>query len=230
MKTTNPTTTVQAQPENALQKFIDKQAKELLKFQSEQRLRSELPVELRDKGMVCIHNDHASFSLHEYGPFANRKLSEALKLVREFAPKLVESEHWKDGCVSVRPAKINSSATKESATMDGAHAVEIKVEGGKGYGPNVDVKFWIQLDWGLVEMSVRVSDLWKLVPHVHNNYDQGEIVSSQITWPDESRCVDSFRKWWSSPGSYAGSYYLADLPNFESWASHMIAPALQPKA
>ncbi len=213
-----------------LEQLQEKQQKEREQFESEIQLRSELPEAIRDKALICFHSDHASVMMHNhYDTKPPQKLAGAVQLIREFESNIVESEHWKDGCVSVRPAQINSSANKERATMDGASAVEIKVDGGKGYGPTVKVEFYVQLAWGLIEISYEVTDLWKLVPRIENKYYQGETVSSKVYWTGHGE--DQMRRWWSSPGSYSGSYYFADLPNFYAWTSNELtgehAKALQ---
>ncbi len=212
-----------------LEQLQEKHEKQIAQFHAEQAIRAELPEELREAS-ICFHPGFVSVNLHEYQSDKQYTLVKALALVRSLQDKIVQGEHWKDGSVSTWPEAINGNAKREHATLDGSHAVEIKVDGGKGYGPNVAVEFWIQLDSTLAEVSVYVRDLWKLVPSVKCTYYQGEVSNAVVTWPTESRCVDSFRKWWSTPGGYSGSYYLADIPNFEAWASRMIAPALHREA
>lgn len=212
-----------------LEELKEKHEKQIAQFHAEQQIRAELTEELHEAS-ICFHSGFASVIVHEYQADKQYTLPKALSLVRSLKDKIVNGEHWKDGSVSTWPAAINSNAKREHATLDGSHAVEIKVDGGKGYAPNVAIEFWVQLDSSLVEVSVYVRDLWKLVPSVHCTYYQGEVASAKVDWPVESRCVDSFRKWWSTPGGYSGSYYLADIPNFESWASSQIAPALHREA
>ncbi len=200
------------------EQLLEKQAQELAKFEKEQAVLALLPEPLREDAIVCIHRDHASVKV--WSDFrTERKLADAIDVLRLFADVLQTCEHWKDGCVSTNPPQINDYAKKESAVMDGSHVVEIKVSGGKGYGPTVEVRFWADTSAGLVEFGCPVSDLWKLIPRVHVSYNRsGEVSKCEITWPTESRCVDSFRTWWADKPSYSGSYYLADLPNFYSWA------------
>lgn len=206
------------------QQFLDKQAAELAKFNQEEAIRALLPKQYRDGASIYIHDDHASVKM--WNDFrTERTLADALAIVELFKPQIQTCEHWKNGCCSTVPPQINSYAKDERAVMDGSHAVEVLVSGGKGFGPNVEIRFWAESSAGLLEISCPVCDLFKLVPRIDQHYNtHGELTSCRIDWPAESRCVDSFRNWWSEKPSYRGSYYLADLPNFESWAGQIIAP------
>lgn len=176
-----------------------------------------------DAVRVCVHDfkkHHASVTLwSEYQ--TRRPLVDAVSIVQHFANNIVDGEHWKDGCVSTWPAEINGNAKKESAVLDGTHAVEIKVNGGRGFGPNVSVAFWVHLGGMLCEVEMPIADLWPLVPRVQGQYTKHGDFHGKIEWnPTETQTVDKFRSWYSEPPAYHGSYYLADVPNFLAWASH----------
>jgi len=206
---------------NTKTELLKKHAEELQELEKTEAIRAILPEQYRDDALVCIHGKHASVKM--WGDFrTEKKLSEALEIVRQFEPLVVECEHWESGCLSVRPAEINKYATDEHAIMDGASAVELSVTGGKGFGPNVTVEFWIKHpEFGFIEINLPVCDLHKLTPNVRATYNNsGELCSCEINWPGERSVVDKFRSWWSQKPAYHGSYYLADLPNFYAWASN----------
>jgi hypothetical protein len=207
------------------QELIEKHQRELAALELEERARLILPEAFHESALICIHGGKRKhFSAKMWNDFrCEKKLSDALEIVRLFESQIVECGHWKSGCISTWPDAINTTKDDENAVMDGSHVVEISVQGGKGFGPCVEVEFWADIpELGLVEFSCPVCDLWKLVPSVKANYNNhGDLSSCDIRWPIESRCTDSFRTWWSDKPSYRGSYYLADLPNFYSWAGQI---------
>lgn len=203
------------------------QAAEAVKLEQELKIAADLksvPGFDSDKVSICIHNHrkatHASVTLWPTYR-TEHKFAEAVAIVELFKDKIVDGEHWKDGCCSTWPAEINDNASRKSAVMDGSHAVEIEVKGGRGYGPDVCVQFWTRLGGLLCEVSMPVCDLYALVPRVSGRYNQHGEFRGKAEWnPAETQTADSFRTWWSEPPSFSGSYYLADVPNFMSWASN----------
>lgn len=202
------------------QELLAKHAQELAELEREEAIRAMLPEKYRVDALICIHGEFATVRLWD-DYHTNKTLAETVEVVETFKDQVVQGEHWKDSYVLTWPAEINSCAKNAGATMDGSHEVEISVSGGRGFGPNVNVEFWIKTQHGLVEISCPVCDLFKLVPHVRANYGtRGDLTSCDISWPAERAVVDSFRTWWSEKPAYKGSYYLADVPNFLSWASN----------
>src|SRR4030095_4722993 len=208
------------------------QAKELADLVDKEKLRALLPESIRETARITKHPDHYTVTGWDGFAYDNPpKFAQAVKVVEEMQDQLVEAEHWQDSCVSCRPARINSTAKKEHATMDGSHTVEIAVEGGRGY-QTTEVRFWAEVghqipgfgvEGWLIEVHLPVVDLWNLLPNVRASYNNhGDLANCEITWPVESRVVDSFRKWWSERPSYRGSYYLADWHNFNSWAGTIL--------
>lgn len=201
-------------------KFDEKTEAAIAKFDREEAIRADLPAAIRESASICAHKTHVTVTA--WNDFrTEKKLRDAVALVREMAPSIIEGEHWQSGCISTYPAEINEYAQKASATMNGSHAAEILVEGGEGYGPIISVRFWVKLPSGIAEIRAPFADGCALVPQIEKAYNRdGELTRCEITWPAESRCADSFRKWWSSNAAYRGSYYIADLPNFYTWASN----------
>jgi hypothetical protein len=203
--------------------LLERHAKELEKLESEQAIRATLPEQYQEDALITLHTGqkpHANVKL--WNDFRTEKrLVDALPILESYKGRIVQGEHWKAGCVSTWPAQINSVIDDQNAVMDGSHEVEIHVSGGRHYGPTVSLKFWTTLAGWLCEIQLPVSDLWKLVPRVNASYNQGgELCRCEITWPVEKQTVDKFRSFWSEKPSYSGSYYLADLPNFESFVSN----------
>lgn len=209
------------------------QARELREAELKDRIESELasvPGFDPEDSSLCVHGidkPHPHVSVRLWKDYqTTRKVTDALAVVEHFAAQIITCEHWKDGCVSDWPIEINSCAKGERAVMDGSHAVEIEVSGGRGYGGEA-VKFWTRLAGVLVEISCPVSDLYALRPTVRGSYTRaGDFIRKSIEWPVESRCVDSFRRMYSEGQSYQGCYYLADVPNFRAWASQFIKPTV----
>lgn len=217
------------------EQFLAEQSEELAKFEREEAIRAKLPEAYREGATICIHSikrkPHASVSLWD-GFRTDKTLADALAIVEQYKDSILTCEHWKDGCVSTWPPALNDYANKESAIMVGSHAVLIEVCGGRRFGPDVKVEFWVDLpEVGLVELSLAVCGLWKLVPRVNANYNRyGECSSCTIDWPSARATADSFRTFWSEKPSYHGEYYFADYHNFAAWASHEIAAAKKAKA
>lgn len=200
--------------------LIAKQAEEMAKFEKEQTIRELMPEKYREDASIYIHRDHASVSL--WNSFrTDKKLADALEIVDLFADNIIQGEHWKSGCVSTWPAKINTQMKNESSVMDGSHEVEIDVHGGRSFGPDVTIKFWVDLPGvGLLDIHCAVCDLHILIPRVNANYGRhGELTSWDITWPQERALADSFRTWWSEKPAFRGSYYFAEVETFRNWAS-----------
>lgn len=196
-----------------LAELKSKHAKEIERLEAEQSISELLPIEPK---MICIHADHASIHYGKDYP-SRHTFAEAVKIYRQFSP--VESEHWKDGTIECRPAEINKSASRERATMDGASIAEIKLSAGKGYVSH-ELTFWARVAERLVCVHVEINPPHQWLPETHFRYDQyGNCTSSRVT----PKCIgeDSRRKWWTPEGSYQISYYFADAPNFESFASQV---------
>lgn len=214
-----------------IEKLKAKHAEELASAELEQRILSALSEKFPDletKDVVtCVHSlkskPHVSVRL--WNDFrTQKKLSDALPVLESFKDEIVECEHWKGSCISCWPPEINTNIDKEHATMDGSHAVEIEVSGGKGYGPKVEIQFWTRLADTLCEITLPVSDLWMLVPNVRANYNRnGEVTTCEINWPVWRSTCDTFRSFWSEKPSYNGHYYSADIHNFLSWAGSLNA-------
>ncbi len=206
--------------------LLEKHAKELAQLEREEKIRASLPEQYQEDAL--IHFPHLPFvGVKLWNNFRTQKtLADAVEMVNLFAPYIVECGHWKSGCISTWPDAVNTCIKDDNSVMDGSHFVEISVQGGKGFGPDVAIEFWCDLpELGLVEFSCPVCDLHKLVPGVYATYNNhGDLSKCDIRWPAESRCVDTFRTWWSEKPAYRGSYYLADLPNFLSWAGAINAP------
>lgn len=212
---------------NKIKELKAKQAKELAEALEIETLRDALKdvPGFTEDSSICLHSgEHASVKLwSDY--HTGKKLIDAVRVVEHFKDKIIDGEHWKSGCVSTWPAEINSCIKYESAVMDGSHAVEIDVSGGRGYGPNTSVQFWTRIAGVLCEIECPVCDLWKLIPAVKGRYTQEGDFIGKIEWnPAETQTVDSFRKFWSEPPSFKGSYYLADIHNFRSWVSRFLTP------
>lgn len=198
-----------------------KHAKEIAKLEKEEAIRAQLPEEIRDGARICIHSDHASVTANwDSYDQKKREPHDARRIITALESHLVESEHWKDGCVSCRPNEINDTARKENSVLDGTHLIEVDVSGGKGYGPNVEVCCWVKLPGGqLIELQLPIS-AYQLVPNVRATYNNhGELANCEITWPVWKSTCDKFRTWWSEKPSYKGSYYSADLFSYDAWIS-----------
>jgi hypothetical protein len=120
-------------------------------------------------------------------------LADAIAIVDKCAGQIITCNHWNNGNVSTQPDEINSCKT-EPAIVNGTHAIEILVSGGKDCGPDIFVKFWVRLADVFCEIECPVSNLGHLVPGVSG-------------------------KWPSEPPAYRGSYYFADIHNFKTRAS-----------
>ena len=200
-----------------------KQAAEIAEFEKVGAIRASLPEQYREGASICLHHFSGEFAtVRLWNNFrASQKFSDALAVLEAYKGKLVTCEHWKDGCVSVWPAEINCNASKPSAVMDGSHEVSISVQGGRGYGPDVAIEFWVKTELGLIEFGLPVCDLGKLIPRVNASYNsQGDVCKCDIYWPQERALADSFRTFWSEKPSFKGEYYWADIHNFEAWAGN----------
>lgn len=186
---------------------------ELAQAQREMDIRSILPA---DPTHVHLHKDHVGLTYSKKYP-SRYTFREAYELFRLFTP--VESQHWKSGCMSCRPEEINQYAKEERSVMDGASIAEVKLSAGKGYDSHA-LRFWARVGEMLVEVSIEIAPPWKWIPETLFRYDtHGNCTTSKVT----PRFIgeDSRRKWWSPEGSYHLSYYWADVPNFESFASQV---------
>lgn len=200
-----------------------KHAEEIAELELETSLRALLPEQYREGATVCVHGKWGLkfSSVKLWGDYhTDKKIADVLPIIEQFRPLIIQGEHWKDGCCSTWPAEINGNAKRENAVMDGSHEIEIDVHGGKGYGPCVEIQFWIKTALGLVEISCPVCDLFRLVPNVRAAYNlNGECCKCDITWPAERQAADKFRTWSSEKPSYSGSYYFAEVSNFLAWVS-----------
>lgn len=188
----------------------------LAKLRDENKLRAELPKAFQNDASICHHGKFMSATLWN-GFRTDKKLSDALAIVELF-PEIITAEHWKSGCVSCWPPEINSCIKDEHATMDGSHEVEISVSGGRGFGPDVTVSFWVRLAGMLTEINLPVGDAWILIPSVRANYNKsGHLSSCDITWPQERAVFDKFRTFWSEKPAFRGSYYFAEKGCFKNW-------------
>lgn len=218
-----------------IEKLKQEQAEQLAALVESEKLRALLPEPIRESARIVKHRDN--WTVVGWTGFGGTQhpFRDAVKVIEQFAEaeQLVVAEHWKSGTCSCRPARINNNIKDPGAEMDGSHTIEIKVDGGRGF-QTIEVRFWVEVgeqfsggvETYLAEIQLPVTELWQLVPNVRASYNNsGDLTTCEITWPVESRVVDSFRKWYSERPSYSGSYYLADWHNFNSWAETMLAGA-----
>lgn len=189
----------------------ERHAREIQELEQKEAIEASLPLK---PSQVCIHRDHASIVYRKQYP--NRHtFREAYEIFRQFAP--VVSEHWKDGCLSCRPAAINDSRKKEHATMVGSSIAEIRLQAGKGYSSHALI-FWTEIDGKLIHVSIELNPPYQWLPHTEFRYDRdGNCTSSRVI--PNGIGEDSMTKWWSPEGSYQLSYYWADTFNFEAFSS-----------
>lgn len=197
-----------------IEELKEQHAKELEALELEQTIRASLPLEPKH---VCLHKGFASATYGKQFP-SRYSFKEAYAIYRQFTP--AESEHWKNGCLSVRPAEINDYAKDERAVMQGTSIAEIKLQAGKGYDSH-ELSFWTRIDGRLLQISIELQPEAKWLPYCDFRYDtHGNCTVSVVN----STCIgeDKKRKWWSPEGSYQISYYWADVPNFRAFASQFL--------
>ena len=201
------------EPMKKIEQLKAQQAQEIAKLEREIAIRAMLPVEPR---FVHDHKDHVGLSYAKDKFPARYTLAEAIAIMEQF-PNKVESEHWKNGCCSVRPLAINSSAKNERATMDGASLVEVRLNAGKGYDSH-RLLFWAMVGETLAEVSIEITPPWKWIPQTRFRYDShGHCIESRVSPVGIGE--DIFRKWWSPEGSYQLSYYWAEVDGFRNIAA-----------
>lgn len=220
-----------------IEKLKREQAEQLAALVESEKLRDWLPSSIRESARIVKQRDH--WTVIGWTGFGGTQhpFGDAVNVIEEMQDQLLVAEHWKSGTTSCRPARINNNIKDPGAEMDGSHTIEIKVEGGRGF-QTIEVRFWVELggqlpgigvETYLAEIQLPVTELWQLVPFVRASYNNsGDLATCEITWPIESRIVDSFRKWYSERPAYSGSYYLADWHNFNSWSHTMLAGAAAP--
>ncbi len=201
-------------------------AKALVKLKTEHAFALRIrDIVGRDPQQVLEHEKFISCNFDqglrkEYSP------KDAAAILEKFAPFLVIAEHWKGGCVSCWPAEINGEAKNERATLQGRHAVELKMSAGDGYSSH-EFSMWARIDGRLVDIGVRITPNAAWLPNVICNRDErtNRILSYTVQY--RSIGEDSRLKWWSEQGSYSLTYYWADLPNWTAWASSFTEPKTQ---
>lgn len=203
-----------------------KHAAELAELDAKERIKAELmqvlPTLDSEKVSIYVHSGEPHAGALLWGDFhTDRTLADALAAVRAFADGIVHGEHWEDGCVNTWPRELNTAAKRGKA--DGSHAVELLVKGGRGFGPYYSVQFWVRAGGVLCELECPVSGLWKLLPRISGQYDRDGYFNGKVEWPSWKGC-DRFRKWWSEPPAYRGSFYWAEAKGFCSWAEGELHP------
>lgn len=191
-----------------------KQARELAELERELKLAELLPVPAQQ---VCQHRDYTSIIYKK--PYPDRyTMKEAADIYAQFTD-VVEAEHWRNGCLSVAPAEINSYAKEENATMDGASHAELKLQAGKGFESHELTFFARAKDGTLLKVAIELRPEWKWLPQVDTRYDRdGNVISNRVSPVGIGE--DQFRKWGiGGDQGYLLSYYWADRENFHSWLS-----------
>lgn len=217
-----------------LEETRERHAKELRDIERVETLRALLPDTFRADASIVLFGNNRKGRTETAGVSigkrhnTNRTLPESLAIVgtlAEWSPP-VESQRWRAGCLEVAPEALNTYATKESATMDGAHVVELEVSGGRGFGPDAVFRMWHNTngEWMRTSVAFAAYTLAGCVPSITGSYDRngsyyGTIARQYIG-------EDARINWWSELPSHQTSYYWADWPNFLAWASnHTPKPA-----
>lgn len=194
-----------------IEEIKNRHEKELREAEQKLAIAAILPAQATH---VHVYKDYVYVTYSK--PYPERyTFRQAYELFKLFSP--VESEHWKSGCLSCQPAEINKYAKEERAVMDGASIAEIKLSAGKGYDSHA-LTFWARIGATLLHVSIDLRPPWKWLPQTEFRYDvHGNCTKSRVLAVGIGE--DSVRKWWSPEGSYQLSYYWADVPSFDSFAS-----------
>ncbi len=192
------------------------QAEQLAKFEQEHKVAASLPLPAQS---IYVHTDHCSVKYSKERFPARFTFPEAFAVYQAFKPFIIEAEHWKSGCLSVKPAKINDYSRDERATMDGASWACMELQAGKGFVSHA-LTFYAEIDGVILDIEIELEPESKWLPLVDVKYDTAGHVSSFRCSP-LGLGEDQMRKWWSEAPAYHLAYYWADSYNFEAWASNV---------
>ena len=135
------------------------------------------------------------------------------------AGPVIECARIRNGCLSNGPEDMRKASERD--TLEGRHVAEIRLEGGKGFGPNAELRWWTETGRERVHVSVELSPHAKGMPYVSQlsgHYDRNGNACN-FSWrligaPAGCPVV----KWGSgSPDSYSWSIFFEKDADLLAW-------------
>jgi hypothetical protein len=206
-----------------------KHAEELARFDREARILAHLPATI-EPAHVYAHADHTSVT-YEVTTVADAVWVFAAYNGTTPGIAIEYAEHWKDGCLSVLPAALNTYATRERAVLENTSAAELRFDGYGGNrhdGPDyntVELRFFATLPTGAhLHVGVRIGQRWAFsggacVRGGRRAEGGGGPLRVMITGLGE----DFYTKWASELPAYQVSFYWCDVETFYAWADTWLA-------
>lgn len=202
---------------NKLEQIEKDYQEKVARVRREEAILAKLPGDPKSVRQVYAHKDEISV---KYGDRGKLSFADACEIVTLYQPFIVEAEHWRSGCLEVRPAEISRYAKDERAQMDGASYVEMLLHsyGSRGEYRESSLTFWAKIEDDFCHVTVDFASVWKWQPQVDLAFNQhGDITRFRVSPMGIGE--DQFRKWGSGgDASYRLSYYWADRYNWESWS------------
>lgn len=194
-----------------IEEMQEKHRKEIERLSIELEIAKTLPREARS---IYWHAGKRAYGKLSYEA---QTFKDACEILDQFKPFIIEAEHWKAACLSVMPEEINSYATNERATMDGASYCELRMHsyGDRRY-QDQELIAWTKIENRVLEVSIKFHAPAKWIPtYIAIRDRSGRIIEHQII--PFGLGEDQFRRWYSEKPDYHFSYYWADVHNWESW-------------
>lgn len=152
-------------------------------------------------------------------------LTEALEIVKVFAPSIQDCQAMKSGCVSISPAEI-----QDTHYQNGGHLydtiVMLKLGGGAGF-TNTEINFYAKCHGQMfhVDIEIQRNHKWSPMLRTVNGHTREHLQREHIPYFCTPKSLGEDSRTQFATGSYTGpNYHLvygwASLDNFYSWAEH----------
>lgn len=141
-------------------------------------------------------------------------------LLEAFPP--MECERRRSGCLATGPAAINGKRYAD-APLDGVHYVALRLDGGRGYGPNLTAKWYAATaSDGLLSVSVELVAHAPGVPRarkVSGSYHPVTGEPGPHVWSVDNPPADAVPISWApgTPDSYIREWFFERLDDFRAW-------------
>tara|TARA_R110002020_G_scaffold10880_1_gene41339 strand:- start:10906 stop:11520 length:615 start_codon:yes stop_codon:yes gene_type:complete len=190
-----------------MEKLKEKHAKEIGEARLEASVLKAIPSTEKPRH-VYVHDDHVSVKYDKDSYPSHHSLAEAINIMKRWKPFIITAEHWRDSCVSVRPAKLTSKRDKKNAVLEFESYAQVKDEEGRGYGSQGEI---------VTNYAHQTLTFWAEIKGGVRGGDTIIDVDIMVRFPWRGG-ADKTRKWWRGAPSSSTSYYWGDSISFDAWA------------
>ena len=199
------------------QELKQKYEEKLLELRKEVELTALLPIQpnsfcgaLWKAPYITYRNEAKLFPNNVY------TLDEAMAMLEEFRPYIVQREAWRGTFLTILPASLQKPKDIENSTYQYNAEITLRIEGGDGYS-TTSLEFYICIQGNYFKVHLQIQRDHRCQPRISRREDyRGRLISMEKTPAHFGE--DHFTSWGTgSDTSYHYDYHFETLDSFLNW-------------